>query len=149
MSEVKRFSGDEGKLSDGMWFAVTVGGLSLTSFMLGNAMAMPTTSEGLLTRECIDSEISMTLDQGEQFYIGDITTDDSFGQGRYSDRAWVKNDRGVIDWHSTQGDEGEFTDLSTELEEGFTFTENGNKYTVTFVDNPRGPVDIDMEVNCE
>lgn len=135
---LERSRGGQGRLA----ITALCGGL-IIGILASGLRSDHTQETNIATEGCLPEESTITLGQGDKVYIGDRAYDSN--EREYNDEAWIENQHGIIIHDQLDDDEGVFEDL----EQGFTYQENGVTYQVSFEDKPRSSVPVGIEVNCD
>lgn len=110
-----------------------------------------TTTEGVATRECIESEAVFNLRPGQHVYLGDLSSHEFFSDGRHNDWFEITNRAGAVTFRGQQGDTGDDGEVR-KTRGGFDYTENDKTYHVTYDNNPHdihAAVEVTVKTDCK
>ncbi len=103
----------------------------------------PTAIEGVSTAGCVRSDIILTLNPGQGFYLGDRTVDGDSTRDAFS----VTNVQGAIIYDQSPDDDGRVQ----QIQRGFEYTENGGRYIVEYVNWEHtlgGVIEVSLLTEC-
>jgi len=105
------------------------------------------TTEGSASRQCTDGTQTFALDPEQQHYLGDLSTDPTIIGGVHNDYFLIENKQGAVRYEQDNRDDGEVSDTNG----GFIYTENENRYKVTFENSPNNAtasVEVTVIAEC-
>jgi len=100
------------------------------------------TTEGVQTKQCLETSTELTVKPGQQVWVGDVSV-----RTVHSDAFTIANEHGAITYHQTEDDGGKVTPTDT----GFDYLENDKVYHISYDNNAHdlnGPVKLEIQTAC-